>query len=184
MLAMYLSTPLNRSTYLSAKAIAVLLTLGLVTLGPPLLLLLGYTAEGAGPDGLASWLTVLFRIVLSGLAVSMPVMAISMAASSITDRRAFAAIGVVLVIISLQAVAATVTEAAEWSQSWFLISPLWMSFELVLRIFAVPGSGSIDETRLVFADVPTATVLGSCIAWTVGGLGVVGWRYSRLVIAR
>ena len=65
---MYLSTPLNRRTYLASKALAVGLTLALVTLGPPILLLLGYTVEGVGPDGVDGWLTVLFRIVLSAFA--------------------------------------------------------------------------------------------------------------------
>jgi ABC-2 type transport system permease protein len=40
-LGVYLSSPLNRSTYLLAKAIAVVGVLLLVTLGPPLLLLIG-----------------------------------------------------------------------------------------------------------------------------------------------
>ncbi len=182
MLAMYLSTPLNRRTYLTAKAIAVLLTLGLVTLGPPLLLLLGYTAEGAGPDGLGNWLTVLFRIVVSGIAVSAPLMAISMAASSITDRRAFAAIGVVLTIIALPVLAGSLTEGAGWSQQWFLIDPFSMSLELVFRIFGATAGGGDGD--LAFPEISTIAVLGSCIAWTVGGLGVVAWRYSRLVIAR
>ncbi len=183
MLAMYLSTPLNRRTYLSAKAIAVSVTLGLVTLGPPVLLLLGYTAEGVGPDGIGDWFVVLFRIVLSGIAVSAPLMAISMAASSITDRRAFAAIGVVLTIIALPTLAAALTEGAEWSEYWHLIDPFSMSRELVFRIFGAPGSGG-GENNLAFPDISTAAVLGSCVAWTVGGLAVVAWRYSRMVIAR
>lgn len=182
MLAMYLSTPLNRRTYLTAKAIAVCATLGLVTLGPPVLLLLGYTAEGVGPDGLDGWLTVLFRIFVSAFAVAVPLAAISMAASSITDRRAFAAIGVVLTIIALPILAGALTEGAGWSEYWHVIDPFSMSLELVFRIFGAAGSGG--ENDLAFPEISTAAVLGSCIAWTVGGLGVVVWRYSRLVIAR
>jgi hypothetical protein len=51
-----------------------------------------------------------------------------------------------------------------------------MSQELVFRIF---GSGDG-----VFPELSTAGVLASCVAWTAGGLTVVGWKYSRLVIAR
>ncbi len=182
MLAMYLSTPLNRRTYLTAKAIAVIVTLALVTLGPPVLLLLGYTAEGVGPDGVGDWLVVLVRIVLSGIAVAAPLTALSMAASSITDRRAFAAIGVVLTIITLPILAGALTEAADWSEYWHLIDPFSMSLELVFRIFGAPGSGG--ENDLAFPEISTVAVLGSCVAWTVGGLAVVAWRYSRLVIAR
>ena len=45
-----------------------------------------------------------------------------------------------------------------------------------------PGSGG--ENDLGFPEISPVAVLGSCVAWTVGGLGVVAWRYSRLVIAR
>ncbi len=176
MLAMYLSTPLGRGTYLAAKAIAVTVTLGLVTLGPPVLMLLGYTAEGVGPDGPADWLSVLGRIALSGVAVSASLTAISMAASSITDRRAFAAIGVVLLIIVLPSLAGALVEGAGWSENIWLIDPFSMSFELVHRIFGSAEGG--------FPELATGAVLASCVLWTAGGLGVVAWKYSRLVIAR
>jgi ABC-type transport system involved in cytochrome c biogenesis ATPase subunit len=39
--------------------------LGLVTLRPPVLMLIGYTVENSGPDGLDGWLLTLGRIVLS-----------------------------------------------------------------------------------------------------------------------
>jgi len=181
MLAMYLSTPLNRWTYLSAKALAVVTTLALVTLGPPILLLIGYTVEGVGPDGVDGWLSVLFRILLSALAVSAPLVAISMAASSITDRRAFAAIGVVLTIIALPILAAALIDGAGWSENIRAIDPFTMSLELVYRIF---GESARDIDGSPFPDLSTGVVLGACVAWTVGGLGVVAWRYSRLVIAR
>ncbi len=177
MLAMYLSTPLNRRTYLTAKSIAVMMTLGLVTLGPPLLLLLGYTAEGVGPDGVTAWFSVFGRMVLSAIAVSSPLAAISMAGSSLTDRPAFAAIGVALLLILAIPFAGVLVDAADWPISTYVISPVSMAFTLVFRIY-----GESEDAPLV--DVPTAAVLGSCIAWTVGGLAVVAWRYSRLVIAR
>jgi ABC-2 type transport system permease protein len=176
MLALYLSTPLDRRTYLAAKGIAASLILGLVTLGPPLLLLIGYTAESVGPDGLDGWLTVFLRILVSAIAVSAPLAAISMAASSLTDRKAFAVIGVVLTIFGLSGLSAALVEGADWSRNVYLIDPLSMSLELVYRIF---GSDNSE-----FSDLSTAAVLGSNIAWTVGGLAVVAWRYSRLVIAR
>ena len=175
MLAMYLSTPLDRRTYLMAKAIAVLSTLALVTLGPPVLVLLGYTVEGSGPDGLGDWLLVLFRIAISGFAVSAALTAVSMAASSLTDRRAFAAIGIVLVVLASPALAAALVEGAGLSPYWRLLDLYSMPFELVYRIFGQPGN---------FSEVSTLSVVVVNLAWTVGGLSIVWWRYSRLVIAR
>ncbi len=175
MLALYLSTPLRRGTYLAAKAIAVLAMLGLVTLGPPLLLLIGYTVDGDGPDGLGAWLTVLVRIVISSAAVSAALTAVSMAASCLTDRRAFAAIGVVLLALATPALASALVEGAELSPSWRLIDVFSMPFELVYRIYGQPGN---------FPELSTTSILLVNLAWTVGGLAVVVWRYSRLVIAR
>ena len=175
MLAMYLSTPLHRGTYLAAKAAAVVLTIALVTLGPPLLLLVGYTFENAGPDGLGAWLLVLGRIFASAFAVSAALRAISMAASRLTDRRAFASIGVVLLALASPAVASALVEGAELSPNWRLIDVFSMPFELVYRIFGEPGN---------FPELSTVNVVAVNAAWTIGGLAVVGWRYSRLVVAR
>jgi ABC-2 type transport system permease protein len=175
MLALYLSTPLHRGTYLAAKAIAVLAMLGLVTLGPPLLLLVGYTVDGHGPDGLGSWLAVLVRVVLSAVAVSAALTAVSMAASCLTDRRAFAAIGVVLLALATPALASALVEGAGLSPSWRLVDVFSMPFELVYRIYGEPGN---------FPELSTASVVAVNLSWTLGGLAVVAWRYSRLVVAR
>ena len=175
MLAMYLSTPLSRGTYLAAKALAVLLTLGLVTLGPPLLLLIGYTFENAGPDGPAEWVSVLFRIFVSAFAISGALTSVSMAAASLTDRRAFASIGVVLLALASPAVASALVEGAELSPYWRLIDVFSMPFELVFRIYGEPGN---------FPELSTSSVVAVNLVWIVGGLAVVMWRYSRLVVAR
>ena len=175
MLALYLSTPLRRGTYLASKAIAVSVTLMLVTVGPPILVLVGYTFENVGPDGFGSWMAVLGRILVSGLAVSAALTSVSMAASSITDRRAFASIGVVLLALASPAVASALVEGAELSPNWRLIDVFSMPFELVYRIFGEPGN---------FPELSTVNVLLVNAGWTLGGLAVVAWRYARLVIAR
>ena len=175
MLAMYLSTPLRRSTYLVAKAVAVLLTLALVTLGPPLLLLIGYTFENAGPDGPGDWIVVLARILLSAFAISGALSAVSMAAASLTDRRAFASIGVVLLALASPAVASALVDGAGLSPNWRLIDVFSMPFELVFRIFGEPGN---------FPELSTVSVVAVNLAWMIGGTTVVIWRYSRLVVAR
>ncbi|MGB0112758.1 MAG: ABC transporter permease [Ilumatobacteraceae bacterium] len=175
MLAMYLSTPLNRGTYLTAKAVAVSTTLALVTLFPPMLMLIGYTVEGAGPDGFDGWLLALVRIIASGVAISAALAAVSMAASSLTDRKAFAAIGIVLLVLASPILAAALVEGADLSPYWRLIDISTLPFELVFRIFGDPGN---------FAEVSTAAVIAGNVAWTVGASAVVWWRYSKLVIAR
>jgi ABC-2 type transport system permease protein len=175
MLALYLSTPLHRGTYLTAKAIAVVSTLGLVTLGPPLLVLLGYTFEGSGPDSIGSWLLVLLRIVVSGFAVSAALSSISMAVSCLTDRRAFAATAVVLIVLATPALAGALVEAADLSPYWRLIDVFSTPFELVYRVFGQAGN---------FPELSTISIVAVNLAWTLIGIAVVAWRYRTLVIAR
>lgn len=115
------------------------------------------------------------RIILSGFAVSAALTGVSMAASSLTDRRAFAAIGVVLIAMTTPALASALVEGAELSPNWRLIDVFSMPFELVYRIFGEAGD---------YPELSTAAVLAVNVAWAVGGLGVVAWRYSRLVVAR
>jgi len=175
MLALYLSTPLRRGTYLVAKTAAVGAALMLVTLGPPLLMLIGYTFESVGPSGFGAWIAVVGRIILSAFAVSAALTSISMAAASITDRRAFASIGVVLIALASPAVAGALVDGAGLSQNWRLIDVFSMPFELVYRVYGEPGN---------FPELSTFNVVVVNLAWTLGGLAVIVWRYSRLVISR
>jgi len=175
MLAMYLSTPLDRRTYLLAKGLAVTAMLGLVTLLPPVLVLIGYSVNGAGPDGFGSWMGTFARIVLSGAAISAPLAAVSMAASSLTDRRAFAAIGIVMMILATPILATALVDGAELSPYIRLIDLFSVPFESVFRIFGDLGN---------FSEVAAWAVYAGNLAWVTGGLVIVWWRYSKLVIAR
>ena len=109
------------------------------------------------------------------MAISAALAAVSMAASSLTDRRAFAAIGIVLLLFATPILAASLVEGADLSPYWRLIDISTMPFELVFRIFGDPGN---------FPELATWAVLASNVAWTVGGVAIVWWRYSKLVIAR
>jgi len=173
MLPLYLSTPLRRDTYLLAKALAVTSVLCIVTIGPPLLQLLGYTFEGVGPDGVDGWLTVFVRVVVSGVVLSLLFASVSLAAASLTDRRAFASTGIILVLFGGLAVIDALVEAADGSSSLYLLSVLGAGFELVFRIYGEPGE---------FPEVSTALVAAATLGWTLAGVAVVAWRYRRMTV--
>ncbi len=175
MLGLYLSTPLRRDTYLIAKGAAVMVTLSMVTLGPPLLLLIAYTFEGSGPGGVGDWLVLFSRIVASGVAISAVFAAVSLAAASLTDRRAFASVGIILLLIGSAAVSGTLVEAAELSANFRVFDLLTMPFELVQRIYGLPGD---------FPELSTTLVAGANLAWTAIGVGLIWFRYRRLAISR
>ncbi|RMH75787.1 MAG: hypothetical protein D6683_10935 [Actinomyces sp.] len=175
MLALYLSTPLTRSTYLAAKALAVGLALAIVTLGPPLFLLVAFTVQGGGPDGVAAWASTAGRIVGSGLAVSAAYTAVSLAASSLTDRRAFASVGVILALLGSGAVSEALVAGAGLADAWRMIDLVNMPFELVERIYGEAGG---------FPELSTASVVAANAGWTLVGLGTVWLRYRRVEAVR
>lgn len=173
MLELYLSTPLRRWSYLVAKAYAVGVTLAIVTLGPLLVLLLAYTFEGSGPDGPGEWLSIFVRMIVSGVAVSGAFTAVSLAAASLTDRRAFASVGVILLMIGSAAVVGGLVDGADMSVRLQVFNFLRIPFAIVPRIY-----GEVGEEDL--KDLSTAFIAAANLAWTALGVGVIWWRYRRL----
>jgi ABC-2 type transport system permease protein len=173
MLGLYLASPLTRDTYLLAKVLAVVPVLALVTLGPPLLLLVGLTFAGAGPDGVGDFLLTLARIALGGLVISAAFTAVSLAAASLTDRRPVASAGVILVLL-ISGVSTAVLVASGADERLFLLNLLAVPFELVQRIYGEVGDIEVSTLELVTAN----------LAWTIGASALLRSRYQRLRITR
>jgi len=173
MLGLYLASPLTRDTYLLAKVLAVVPVLALVTLGPPLLLLVGLTFAGAGPDGVGDFLLTLARIALGGLVISAAYTAVSLAAASLTDRRPVASAGVILVLL-ISGVSTAVLVASGADERLFLLNLLAVPFELVQRIYGEVGDIEVSTLELVAAN----------LAWTIGAGALLRSRYQRLRITR
>jgi len=173
MLGLYLASPLTRDTYLLAKVLAVVPVLALVTLGPPLLLLVGLTFAGAGPDGVEDFLLTLARIAVGGLVISAAYTAVSLAAASLTDRRPVASAGVILVLL-ISGVSTAVLVASGADERLFLLNLLAVPFELVQRIYGEVGDIEVSTLELVAAN----------LAWTIGAGALLRSRYQRLRITR
>jgi ABC-2 type transport system permease protein len=172
MFSLYLSTPLTKPSYLVAKAIAVLGTMSLVVAAPPILWLLGYTFQSLGPDGVGEWLGVMGRIVLTGVAICALYGAVSLAAASLTDRRAFASIAVVFVLLGASIAVNVLIESADASSTIRLFDPLALGLEIAPRMF---GDRSVD-----FDEIPTAQVAAAIVGWISVGIAVIVTRYRKL----
>jgi len=172
MFSLYLSTPLTKPTYLLAKAIAVVGTLWLIVGAPVIMAFIGYTAQSQGPDGFPAWLGVAARLLLSGLLVSAIYTAISLAASSLTDRRAFASVAVILVMFGLSIAVGLIVEEGQMSDYLLLLDPLGTPLEIPARMFG----GRSDA----MADVSTASVVGANAAWLLVPSAVVIARYRKM----
>jgi ABC-2 type transport system permease protein len=181
MLGLYLASPLNRDTYLLAKAAAVALVLAIVTLGPPLLLLIGNTVAGRGPDGPADFLLLLVRMVAAGVAVSALYTALTMAVSAVTTRHAAASAAIIIILLTSGIVANSLIEGAGASEYVALFDLLDLPFALVVRIYGETldegGAGALET-------LPTAAVVGAYLAWTVLLALFVRVRYQRLDVSR
>jgi ABC-2 type transport system permease protein len=183
LLGQYLAGPVSRAGYLVAKAASVVTVLLLVTLGPPLVLLVALSLESAGPDGVGEFLATLGRITASGLVLSAILGALALAVASLTDRKAFASVGII-VFLTVTSIAANVLyeggDGVEWAGVFSLTQ---LPVEVVLRIFAVPAEcprfGSCDD-ELIFPELSTFAVFGAAALWVVAAVAVLWSRYRRV----
>jgi ABC-2 type transport system permease protein len=172
MLSLYLSTPLTRPTYVGAKVLAVMGTMSIIILGPPILALLGYTFQSQGPDDVVEWFEVLAKLLASGLIIAAVLTAVSLGASSITDRRAFASVSVIMVLLGSSIVSNVLVETAGMSSNLLVFDPLNVPLEVSARLF--------DDHQEEFRDVDTGLVLVGNLGWITAGSSVVWWKYRRL----
>ncbi len=172
MFSLYLSTPLARPSYLFAKVLAVMSTMALVVVGPPVLFLIGYTFQSQGPEGLFDWVSVMGRILLAGVVICVVYTAISLGVSSLTDRRAFASIAVVFVMLGASIAAGVLVDVAGFSENWRILDPISGTLEIAPRLF-----GDRSEE---FRNISTWLVVLGSAAWTVFGSALLIGRYRRL----
>ena len=180
MLGLYLASPLSRASYLLAKGLAVLIVVGMVTIGPPLLLLIGYSTQGYGPDGLAGWFATFGRILGAGLAVSLLYTVLSLAISSITSRKAAASAAFLAVLIGTSGLVGYLVVDAGQSANLGMVNLGTLPYEAVFRIFGEPSELTFNGRP----ELSTVSVFAAYAAWVIAGLLVITWRYRRLEVTR
>lgn len=178
MLGLYLASPLTRGTYLLAKAAAVLAVLGLVTLGPPLFLLLARTVAGTGPDGPAEVADLLWKIVVAGLVIGGLQGSISLGVASTTTRRAAASAAIILLLVGSAAVSTALEETGDAPDAVFVLNLFALPFEIVRRIYG--DTPPADAAT----DLSTGVLVAAYLGW-VALFGSVAWfRYQRVEVTR
>jgi ABC-2 type transport system permease protein len=178
-LGVYLSSPLNRSTYLLAKAIAVVGVLLLVTLGPPLLLMIGLALQNEGPRGFPAFIGTLGQIVGAGVALSLMFGAISLAIPSLTDRRALASAGSLLLILGSGVITSAVVFGLGGPKNLLALALNRLPFELALRIFTLRGLPTGPDRGLALLNnspLSTGVVVAASVVVTAVAAAVTWWR--------
>lgn len=178
LLGLYLASPLNRDTYLVAKAMAVAGALALVTIGPPLLYLIGLTLNSRGPEGFAGFLGMFARTVLAGVVVAALYVSLTFAVAATTTRRAAASASIIMILLASSIFAQVLVNAANLDNNLLLADILFMPFELVRRIFDSP---SIDTS---FAALSTPSIVGAYLLWTLAFALFTRFRYQRIQVTR
>lgn len=175
-LSLYLASPLRRTTYLLAKAAAIFASILIVTLGPPLLLLIGLSLQSAGPDGVGDLFATLGRILLAGTVMAAIYTGLSVGIASLTDRRAWAAATTLVFVNVTSIVAGTLVFAAGLTDYLLLLSLTRLPFRFAAAVHGSQPFGEVNHGVLALG-------LASA-AWVVAGGGLALWRYRRLQVTR
>ena len=175
MLDLYLAGPLDAKRYLAAKWAAVAGVMLVMTAGPQLFLLSAYAVENAGPSAMGTPL-LLLRILVAGAGVALFYTAVAMAVSSLTTRRAVAAVATVLVLLVPAIAVGVAIDSSGAPDELALVTP-GVATEFAWRVFGdvrKPSDGHPPIGR-----VSTALVVAGLLGWVALGAGVCWVSYRR-----
>ncbi len=175
MLGVYLSSPLDRDTYLLGKAAAVGSVVSLVCLGPPLLMLVANVLQSQGPEGAGDIALTLLRVLAAGLVLTVLYAGTTLGLASMTDRKSVASAGVILLFLMSSMVAGILQSTGASDDVW-AIAPTTLSLELASRIHG-EGRGSMPGASSV-------TVWVAWLAWSAAGFALARFNLQRLPVTR
>lgn len=177
MLGVYLASPLDRVSYLLGKTIAISLILAIVTIGPPLLLLIALSLEDSGPGSWSEGIGLAFKIVAAGGVMSAFFASISMAVSATTDRKGAATATILGILVGSSGVANGLVEGGEQPKLLLLGDLLTLPFELAFRIHGERGDWQPSDISTSVMWLTAIGVIVVCSAWV--------WdRYRRMLVRR
>ena len=177
MLALYLSSPLDRTTYILSKIAGVTITMLTITLLPTLFLLVAYSIEGAGPDGVTNFAELLARIGVAGGVIAMYFGTYSAMVSSFTNRKSIASATIVISFLISGIISSALIEGAEFDDRIALINVATLplrsaTYLLGERPEGRQGLAAVDGSLTL---VVTVGVIALCTAAT-------WWRYQKLEV--
>jgi ABC-2 type transport system permease protein len=180
LLPLYLASPLDRLRYLFAKAMAVAVSMSLVTIGPPLVFLLGRTINGEGPKTFPEFALLVGKVFAAGAVITIPYLALSFAVSSTTTRRADASAGIVFLLSTAWLVPFNLMKVAGTNPNVLLFDIVQLPMELVSRLY-----GPTDKPLSVdWRQLPTQTLVIGYLAWTAAFTLYAVFRYRRIQVTR
>ena len=175
MLGVYLAAPLDRDSYLFAKAVSIAGVLSIVCLGPPLLMLIANVLQSTGPEGVGEILDTTWRVLITGVVETLLFTGITMGVTSLTDRKAVASAGIILLFLISLSMTATI-DVAGAPAGVYVMAPTLLGLEIAPRIHG--------EYSLIMDGVPSITLWLAWAAWTFGGFALARNRLKHLPVTR
>ena len=179
MLALYLASPLNRTTYVIAKAVGIFLVMLLVTFVPILFLILAYTLVGDGPGGPVDFIEQIVRAMFAGTVVAAAFTGIGMVISSIPKRWGIASVSIVAVFVVPTIVVTILTENSDVPDWVSLLDPatvLAKSWEHLI--------GDVSFNGFAIDRLSGTVVVLTAVAYGAVSLFATWWRYQRVAVDR
>ncbi len=175
MLGVYLSSPLNRDTYLVAKALAIGSVVSLVCLGPPLLMLVANVLQSQGPTGFADIALTFVRVLGAGLALTLLYTGVTMGVASLTDRKSVASAAIILLFLVSLSVTGILASVLD-SDASLVGSVTVLSLDLATRVHG--------ERSQIISGTSSVVVWTAWFVWTVGGFALARFNLKRLQVSR
>lgn len=181
MLALYLASPLNRTTYVISKVVAVATVLLAITMMPQIFLLLSYTLADIGPEGIDGFLEAFVRIIVAGVMVAAFYAALTAAISSLTPRRGIASASIVMTMLVPGIVASAILESTDVSNKVALMSLAGLPFRSAEYLLGEAATGAGERG---LGSLSGALVLVVTLAVTAALSAFTWWRYQQIEVDR
>jgi ABC-2 type transport system permease protein len=177
---LYLVRPLTGSDYLLARWAAFLVVMLAAAWIPQLILFVGLSMGASAPVEYltANWLDVP-RFLVAGVAMAAYATTLAMLTASFTTRRAYASVFLVGLFVITTPFTAGLSQEIE--------GPLgqWISMFNLTNIPVHVNDVIFGAPSEITEDAPAralgaTTLVGWFLAWTLGPLAILWWRYRRL----
>jgi len=179
MLALYLASPLTRTTYVAAKALGIFVVMLLVTVAPIVFLVIAYTLVGAGPGGVLEFIETMLRSLAAGAITAAALTGLGMFVSSIPKRWGIASVSIIAVMLIPVIVAGILTEGAD--------APDWVGF------FSPPDMlskawqhvlGDVTNNGLAIDRLNGTPVVLVAVGYAIAFLALTWYRYQTIEVDR
>ena len=179
MLALYLASPLTRSTYVLAKAIGLFSVMLLVTVAPIVFLIIAFTLVGAGPGGVVDFIEIMVRALAAGSITAAAFTGLGMFVSSIPKRWGIASVSIIAAILIPVIVTGILTEAGD--------APDWVGFFSPPDMFGKAWQHLLDDVidqGLAIDRLGGMPVVLAAIGYAILFLALTWYRYQTIEVDR